>query len=191
MSSRQKRGRGSASDERNAPRKRRPPWGSLLGDKPIERYTWLFEEKIDLGEEHVRRIQFLRMLQLKTYYKIIGGDEYPIKGVASADGLPWYQLALAIASEIDDSLKTIGAPPRGKTARRWRGGLEGAMLSNLVDRYRAAHPRRSVQWCLSRIQRLFPKTYGSVPLRTLVVKYQEAKRYRDATKRAANRASTS
>jgi hypothetical protein len=152
---------------------------------------WLFEEEIDLGEEHVRRIQFLRMLGLKTHYKIIGGDEYPIKGVASADGLPWYQLALAIASEIDDSLKIIGAPPRGKTTRRWRGGLEGEVLSNLVDSYRAAHPKRSVQWCLSRIQRLFPKTYGSVPLRTLVVKYQEFKRYKDATKRTANRAATS
>jgi hypothetical protein len=191
MSSWQKRGGGSTRGERNAPRKRRPPWGGLLGGKPIKRQVWNFDERIDLGEEHVRRMQFFRMRLLKEHYNIIGGDdEYPIKGVVAADWLPWYQLALAIASEFDESLKIIDAPRPRKTARRWRG-LEGYVLLQFVNDYRRASPGKSVQWYLAQLRRRSPKGYGSIPLRTLVVKYQEAKRYWDATKRTANRATTS
>jgi hypothetical protein len=42
--------------------------------------------------------------------------------------------------------------------------------------YREAHPERSVQWCLEQVRKRSPKSYGKMPLRTLVVKYQEAKR---------------
>ena len=52
--------------------KRRPPWGNLLGGKPIERHVWHFEEKIDLGEEYVRRMQFLQMLQKGTTGSLVG-----------------------------------------------------------------------------------------------------------------------
>jgi hypothetical protein len=181
------------SARKRAARKRRrkssPPWDRILGGKPIERHVWNFEEKIDFGEEHVRLMQFLKMLSLKRYYKIAGGDyEYPVKavGVVPTDWIPWYELALAIASEFDDSLKIIDAPPRRKTTRRWRGGLEGSILLRLVDAYREAYPQRSVQWCLGRLQKHSPKSYGKMPLRTLVVKYQEAKRYRNAMKRTSN-----
>jgi hypothetical protein len=116
MSSRHNRSATSARGERNAPRKRRPPWGGLLGGKPIKRQVWNFDERIDLGEEHVRRMQFFRMRLLKEHYNIIGGDEYPIKGVVAAGWLPWYQLALAIASEArcrwESRLALRGIPRR-------------------------------------------------------------------------------
>jgi hypothetical protein len=192
MSSRQKTGGGSARDERNAPRKRRPPWGSLLGGKPIERHVWNFNAKYDLGEQHVRRMQFLRMRKLKKHYKIVGGDyDYPIQGVGPADWLPWYELALAIASEFDHSLKIIDIAPRGQTARRWRGGLEGLILLRLVDDYLKAKPGRSVLWCLKQLQQRYPEGYGRMPLRQLAVRYQEAKRHEDATKKALNQKSVS
>jgi hypothetical protein len=89
------------------------------------------------------------------------------------------ELALAIASDFD--LKIINAAPRGRTAPRWRG-LEGSILLEFVDEYRRAYPHRSVQWCLERLQRDFPKGYGQMPRRQLGVRYHEAKRYRDATK---------
>jgi hypothetical protein len=169
------------SARKRAARKRRrkslPPWGGILGGKPIERQVWNFDEKIELGEEHVRRVQHLRMLLLKKHYKIGGGDyDYPIKGVAPTDWLPWYELALAIASEFDDGLKVVDAPRPTKTSRRWRG-LEGYVLLQFVNDYRKAHPNKSEQWYLAQLQKHFPNGYGKMPLRTLVVKYQEAKRY--------------
>src|SRR4029077_4017442 len=31
-------------------RRLRPPWGGLLGGKPIERQAWYFNDKLDLGD---------------------------------------------------------------------------------------------------------------------------------------------
>ena len=46
------------------------------------------------------------MRRLKTRYGIIGGDhEYPTEGVGHIDWLPRYELALRLASDLDDSLK--------------------------------------------------------------------------------------
>ena len=164
-------------------RKSPPPWGRILGGKPIERHVWNFEEKIDLGPEHVQQMQFLRMVRLKTkHYGITGGDDvYPIKGLRSADWLPWYELALALACEHDDSLTIADAPRPGKTARRWRGGLEGLVLLDLVDSWRKAYPRRPTRWCLAQIQKRSPN-YAKMSLKTLTVRYHEAKRHRDTTK---------
>ena len=49
------------------------------------------------------------MLRLKRYYGIEGGEHDPPVGVApaSVDWRPWYELALAVASELDESLKVV------------------------------------------------------------------------------------
>jgi hypothetical protein len=131
------------------------------------------------------------MLRIKEHYQILGGNyEYPIKGLASHDWVPWYQLALVIASELDDSLKIVDAGPRGKTAPRWRG-LEGRVLLDLVEAIREAYPHRSVRWCLKQMQTTQPAYGGPDRLDQLVVRYQEAKKYFGATKRARNREPTS
>jgi hypothetical protein len=196
MPARRDTGRADTLHYRTAKRKRKssPPWGKILGGKPIERNVWNFEEKIDLDEELVRSEQFSKMLKLKWYYKIVGGDNPPKPvGVvpAATDWIPWYELALAIASEFDDSLKIIDAPPHGKTTRRWRGGLEGLTLLHSVDALREAYPNRSLAFRLQRLRIALPKTYGKMPLKTLGVKYQEAKRYKNAMKRTAKTPPTS
>lgn len=167
----------------NARRKRRPrpPWGGILGGKPIERYAWSFNKKIDLGET-AKLFQYLKMLQLKKHYKIYGGDyDYPIKGVGPADWLPWYELALAIASELDKSLRIIDAAPHGKTARRWRGP-DGLTLLKLVEVHRDVFPNRSVRWSLEQLRKRNPG-FPQLPLSQLVARYYEAKRYHRTTKR--------
>ena len=81
----------------------------------------------------------MKMLRLKGYYGIFGGDfDYPIKDLGPSDWVPWYKLALAIASELDESLKIVDAKPRSKTAPRWRGG-EGRVLLSLVKALSDAH----------------------------------------------------
>lgn len=121
-------------------RRLRPPWGDILGGKPIERYAWSFNKKIDLGEQTVQQEQYYKMLRLKRHYAIYGGDyDYPIKGVGPADWLPWYELALAIASELDHSLRIIDAARHGKTARRWRGP-DGLALLQFVEAHQSVFP---------------------------------------------------
>src|SRR4029077_3940585 len=117
--------------------------GNILGGKPIVRHAFMFDRKIDRSEGTLRRLQYVRMVQLKRHYQIQGGEEhdFPIKGLAPAPWLPWYQLALAIASDLDDSLKTDGAQSRSKTSRRWRGGLEGSVLLDLVEIERERRPK--------------------------------------------------
>ena len=176
-----------------ARRKRRPhpPWGDILGGKPIERHYWHLNERLERRGDLVQQEQFLRMLRLKEHYQIPGGNyEYPIKGLASADWVPWYELALAIASEFDDSLKIVDAGPRGRTAPRWRG-LEGRVLLLQVEATRRAFPHRSVRWCLRQIQKVNPAYGGPDRFDQLVVRYQEAKKYFGTTKRARNREDTS
>jgi hypothetical protein len=160
----------------------RPPWGKLLGGKPIERYTYLFDEKIALGEGFMRQEQHRKMQRLLRHYGIVGRvPRYPIAGFEDASWLVWYNLALAIASELDDSLHIIDAKPRAKTAPRWRG-LEGRLLLRLVDVLRKRRPRRSVRWCLHRLQTAHPSSWGRMTLAQLVVRYYEAKRYHRTTK---------
>ena len=102
-------------------RRPRPPWGSLLGGKPIERQAWVFNQKLDLGDDLVLQLQHMSMLKLKHYYGIFGGDfDYPIKGVGPSDWVPWYRLALAIALELDDSLNSSTL---NRVVRRHRAGV--------------------------------------------------------------------
>jgi len=69
-------------------RRRQPPWGDILGGKPIERQTWMFGEKVEWEEQFLRNEQYSRMLRLKNHYDIVGGDNpYPTMGVAPADWL--------------------------------------------------------------------------------------------------------
>jgi hypothetical protein len=109
---------------------------------------------------------------------------YPVAGLVDIDWLCWYQLALAIASELDDSLKIVDGLPPGKTAARWRGP-EGAALIRLVDflRSRRPKPKRSILWCLRELKKRLPNSYR-LPLDQLEARYYEARRHQRATKRA-------
>jgi hypothetical protein len=168
-----------------ARRKRRPaaPWGKLLGGKPIERQGYVNNKMIDLGE-YAQVMQFVKMRTLMGHYNIEGGHEtFPIRGLASPNWLPWYQLALAIASELDDSLKVVDAKRPGKTASRWRG-VDGALLLDLVDIWKMRRPKRSVRWCLDQVQKEHPEAYGQMSLKQLQVRYIEANRHHRVTKAA-------
>jgi hypothetical protein len=172
-----------ASAKSNARRKRRlrPPWGTILGGKPIERQAWYLNKRHNVKEVDIRREQYRRMLRLKDYYRIKGGDyDYPVRGVGPADWLPWYELALSIASEFDDSLKVVDAAPLRKTTARWRG-MDGLILLKLVDIYRERHPRQSALWCLRKLHEQQP-AFVKMPLKQLVARYYEAKRHHRATK---------
>jgi hypothetical protein len=185
MTVRRKSGDASAQAKSDARQKRRarPPWGGILGGKPIERHYWRFKKKVARNDKLLRTMQYTRMLYLKRHYGILGGDyDYPIKGVGSADWLPWYELALAIASDLDDSLKIIDAAPLGKTTPRWRG-FDGLILLDLVEGHQTAFPRRPVRWSLHQLQKQIPEL-RQLPLDHLVVRYHEAKRYHRGTKRS-------
>jgi hypothetical protein len=164
--------RGFPGTRSSAQQKRRvrPPWGDLLGGKPIERQCWYLNQKIDLGEEYVEDEKYRRMLRLKEHYNIQGGDD----GVAgSPDWRPWYELAVALASELDESLRLVDAKRRSKTAARWRGP-DGYLLLTLVDAVQKNYPKRSIRWCLNELCKREPE-YG--PLNQLVVRYYEARRF--------------
>ena len=175
-------------------RKRRPrsPWGKLLSGKPIERHVFKHDEKIDL-EEFTQEMQYQRMLLLRDHYGIGGPvPRYPVAGLVDPSWLCWYKLALAIASELDDSLKIVDGTPRGKTAARWRG-LEGAELIRLVDIIRKVKVKSkpsvrmpSVRGCLRVVQKRFPTSYGRMPFDQLVARYHEAKRHHRSTNRERN-----
>jgi hypothetical protein len=166
-----------------AKRRPRAPWGKLLGGKPIERHIFMQDERIDLGDELLREIQYWRMKSLLHHYGIPGHvPTYPVAGFDDSGWWRWYELALAIASELDDSLKIVDAPLRGKTATRWRG-REGAELVRLVGIIKKARPNRSTRWCLRELQqKLFSNSYGQMSLDQLVVRYYEAKRYHSTTR---------
>ena len=188
MPARRGTGRADAADKGTPKRRRksRPPWGNLFGGKPIERWAWYYNQKVDLGDDLVLRQRHMRMLQLKEYYGIFGGNfDYPIEGVGPSDWVPWYKLALAIASELDDSLKIVDAKPCGKTSPRWRG-VEGRVLLSMVKAYRDIYPGRSTRWCLSRLLKQNPAFAKS--LAQLEVRYYEAKKHFDfgTTKRQRN-----
>jgi len=164
-----------------AKRRPRPPWGKLLGGKPIERRVLIRDDKLDLDEESRER-QYLKMQGLFHHYGIVGYVPLYPKGLADRSWWPWYELALAIASELDDSVKIVDGRPRGKTAVRWRG-LEGTELIRLVETVKRLK-NRPVQWCLREVQKMFPTSYGQMPLDQLVVRYHEARRHQRTTKRA-------
>jgi hypothetical protein len=180
--------RNGAGGKARRKRRPRPPWGGILGGKPIESRFYFFDEKRDLGEHYARLMQHIKMVTLKAHYGIQGGDNaFPIRGVAAAEWLPWYQLALAIASDLDDSLKVVDAKPPGKTARRWQGGVEGHTLIELVDALKQSRPGKTIRWYLQRVRTLDPNGYGRMSLNQLVVRFSEAKRHHGITKAARDK----
>jgi ribosomal protein L35 len=167
-----------------AKRRRRAPWGKLLRGRPTERHIFIGNERIDLDEEVLRERQYYVMQSLLQHYGIEGHvPPYP-KGLADRSWWPWYQLALAMASELDDSLKIVDGRPPGKTAPRWRGA-EGASLIRSVDALKRAKPNRSIRWCLRVVQeKVIPNSFGRMTLDELEARYYEARRHRRTTKRA-------
>ena len=170
--------------KKRAARRPRPPWGKLLSGKPTERHVFIRDEKIDLEEEFLRERQYWMMQALLQHYGIVGHVPLYPKGLADRSWWCWYELALAIASELDDSVKIVDGRPPGKTAARWRGA-EGAELIRLVDTLRKVRPNRSIRWCLREVQqKVLSNSYGRMPLDQLEVRYHEAKRHHRTTKQA-------
>jgi hypothetical protein len=170
-----------------------PPWGDLLGGKPIERQFWVFGKKREQPEQRLRAQQYVRMRQLMSHYGIVGADyALPIGGVAPAEWFPWYELALAIARDLDPSLQIVDAAEPRKTAPRWRGGREGALLLGIVEfeLERTVHQQRSIRWILERVRKRFPE-FGKMPIDELVARYYDAKNHRENTKRSGDRTSAS
>ena len=192
---RRKAGGGGPDAKRNQRRRphSRPPWGNLLGGKAIERQFWVFGKKLEHPEQRLREQQYVKMRQLMSHYGIVGAPyTLPIGGVAPAEWWPWYELALAIARDLDHSLQIVDAPKPGKTAARWRGGRDGELLLGMVEfeLERTAHQQRSLRWVLERLRKRFPEI-GKIPLEVLVARYYDAKNHRDNTKRPGKRTPTS
>jgi hypothetical protein len=185
--SRRRKGTGDqvAKAASRAQRRRRPPWGGLLGGKAIERQAWMFGERTEWDEQSLRAEQYSRMLRLKKYYGIAGGENlYPIEGVGPTDWLPWYELALRIASDLDESLNFVDAPPPAKTAARWRGP-DGLFLVRLVDSIQENRPKakRSIRWCLQGLRKRLPGL-EKMSIGQLEARYYEAKKSFAPTKQA-------
>jgi hypothetical protein len=182
MDPKQKGDRDDQSTPRSRPmRRRQPPWGNLLGGKPIERHLWTFDKKIDRHEQDLTKEQYRRMLSLVAYYGIGGDHEYPAAvGVAPAPGLSWYQLSLRLASELDPSLSVVDTPPPSKTAARWRG-LDGQLLLILVEAIKENRPGRGLRWCLKEVQK-YNTGLTRYSLDELNTRYHEAKRFFGGTK---------
>jgi hypothetical protein len=51
----------AASGKERRRRRRAPPWGDLLGGKPIERCDFLGDNKLDLGAGFTQEMQYLKM----------------------------------------------------------------------------------------------------------------------------------
>jgi hypothetical protein len=126
------------------------------------------------------------MVLLLRHYNIVGHvPSYPIAGVGDSGWWCWYQLALAIAAELDDSLKIVESKPRGKTAPRWRGD-EGRLLLRMVDLSRDQKPGRGTDWYLDRLQKRYPTYYGRIAFKQLKSRYYEALKHHRGTKHAHN-----
>jgi hypothetical protein len=166
----------------------KPPWGNFLGRKPIEGNAYVGAQKVELGEI-ARLQQYNRMVLLLRHYNIVGNvPTYPIARVGDSGWWCWYQLALAIAAELDDSLKIVEAKRPGKTAARW-SGTEGRLLLTLVKVLRDSRPHRSLDWCLHQLQKVHP--YGQIPFKQFKSRYYDAVKYHGGTKRASNRGGAS
>lgn len=134
-------------------RKQKPPWGDILG-KPIA-YHFKDIAKVEQTE---------KMLQLKKLY-------------GAAD---WYELALKIASELDDALTIVDPPPKGKKAPRW-AGAEGMQIINEVRIVRETLEAEtghqvSDEAVLADLQE-FSTRYRKMKPATLKAGYLAAKRY--------------
>jgi len=143
--------------------RRRAPWGGLLG-KPIERLPPSLmdglcdgkteDEQNAIRSDEDRRVQALqleKMLKLLRHY-----------GIAETVGWrPWYELALKIASALDDGLKIVDPPQnrQSKTGSR-RRGVAGKVR---VEPVAAVQPGPDVKLLavLAELQDLAPPRYDT------------------------------
>lgn len=157
-----------------ARRKKFPAWGPLGDGRPIER---LFSQELcsrepryaEWAEMDAKAEQFRRMCRVKEHYGIAGERGWR----------PWYELALALASKIDDSLMIVDLPPRPthKTAKRW-AGVEGkvfveeiaAMRGQVVDQ------DATMDTLIKKHQELFPR-YRDMDFDSLKARYYDAVRH--------------
>ncbi|HXF53401.1 MAG TPA: hypothetical protein VNK52_04685 [Hyphomicrobiaceae bacterium] len=158
-------------------RKKLPPWGKIGDGKPIERIKLgsgvpQFEKWAD---EEAKAEQFRRMRRVKEYY-----------GIREEKGWrPWYDLAVALASERDPALTVVDAkPPRtDRTAPRMRGP-EGVMLVEQIqcmrEDYEALGVKQKLIALLAEHQQECSR-YRHIPLKDLERMYYRALEYYDTT----------
>jgi hypothetical protein len=165
--------------------RRRPPWGKLLDGNPIqdlgrnirlqklgdeseEDRTKTEKQLHDKTGADARRHQFHKMLLVKKHYGIKGESGWS----------PWYNLALAIASDLDDSLKIIDPIPKraSKTAPRWRGS-HGVQLIAEVAAFRKVYSNEKMLATLDRLREIAPERYGRFSRNELEKNYYEARRH--------------
>jgi hypothetical protein len=143
--------------------RRRTPWPRL--GKPIER-LFTYGQDDQWSDKHARDKQYLRMLKLK--------EHYGIEGVSGAR--PWYELALAIASEFDEGLRVVdGKAPKYP---RWKG-VDGKILIQMVKMVRRHHRDRenvTERFCLNELVK-HTEWYSRFTLAALEVRYAEAKKH--------------
>jgi hypothetical protein len=145
--------------------------------------VWTFDKKIDRHKHSLDNVQYLQMLRLMTFYGIGGDHQYPAAtGVAPAPGLPWYQLSLTLACELDPSLRIVDSPAPSKTTARWRGH-DGQVLLILVDAIKEVRPKSGLRWCLKEVQK-YNSGLARYSLDQLKARYYEAKRHFRGTKKA-------
>lgn len=165
--------------------RQRPPWGKLADGKPIEDFGRTYHRvKVDdvseVGHakkeknvrnefgESARQYQFKKMLLVKKYYGIEGESGWR----------PWYDLALAIASEFDPSLKIVDPIPEktGKTAPRWRG-TRGSLLIDEVAALGGGKGRGKVLAVLQLLREMCPDRYRTYSLNVMEANYYSAVAY--------------
>jgi hypothetical protein len=160
--------------------RRRSPWGGAFG-KPIENLGSKFVGEPLGGQlsQDARQQQYEKMLRLKKHYGIEGESGWK----------PWYELALAIASEFDQGFRVVPAPPAkaGKTAPRWRG-VHGLQLLNEVDVIRGILGKdEKLISILERLRHADPRRYGKMEPEALEARYYDAQKHWRTTKQNKNR----
>jgi len=144
--------------------RRRSPWGNLFGDAIEDLGSKFIGEPLgsQLSQDAYKQ-QYEKMLRLKKHYGVAGKNA-------------WYALALAIASEFDQGFKIVEARPSksGRTARKWRGGVDAIVLAGEVEAARNAiggNPK-----LLSILKQFIdedPKRYGKYSLNHLEKNFYE------------------
>jgi len=108
----------TAGGQAKRKRRPRPPWGKLLGGKPIQRHTFV-PEKIESCDEFTRERQYLRMQALLHHYGIVGHvPAYP-KGLAEAEALAALD-AMPAGLRLELWSRVWAEAPQGFAPIAWR-----------------------------------------------------------------------
>ena len=138
--------------------------------QPIERFFWPVDPT--LGEPVERDVVAERGLKIACL-----ASHYGAQNLA--------QLVVAIVSEFNPALTIIDAPPprKGKTSRKWRGGVDGAVLIHRVGavseylRKKNGGRKVKLEAELAELQARLPLIYGKYSLDHLGNLYRDAKRH--------------